>query len=76
MSIMTDNFDIAKNDLEIDKSKFHPKTYYFNEDSGIYWSLISYTPDLILINGCGETYQVPRPAKDAKIDEWIKFIPY
>ncbi len=76
MSIMTDNFDIAKNDLEIDNSKFNPKACYFNEDGGIYWSLISYTPDLILINGCGETYQVPRPAKDAKIDEWIKFIPY
>ncbi len=76
MSIIPNNFDFTKNDLKIDNSKFKPNACFFNEDGGIYWSLISFTPDLILLNGCGETYQVPRPAKDANIDEWIKFNPY
>lgn len=76
MSIMPDNYDFAKNDLEIDNSKFSPKACYFSEDGGIYWSLISFTLDLILLNGCGETYQVARPAKDANIEEWIKYKPY
>lgn len=76
MSIMPDNFNVAKNDLEIDNSKFNPKACFFSEDGGIYWSLISYSPDLILLNGCGETYQVPRPSKDANIEEWIKYQPY
>ena len=75
-SIMPDNFNIAKSDLEIDNSRFNPKACFFSEDGGIYWSLISYSPDLILLNGCGETYQVPRPAKDAPIEEWIKYRPY
>lgn len=76
MSIIPDNFNIAKSDLEIDNSKFNPKACYFSEDGGIYWSLISFSPDLILLNGCGETYQVRRPAKDAPIDEWIRYKAY
>ena len=76
MSIMPDNFNIAKSDLEIDNTRFNPNACYFSEDGGIYWSLISYNPDLILLNGCGETYQVPRPTKDAPIEEWIKYRPY
>ncbi|MDE6562376.1 MAG: hypothetical protein K2K75_13420, partial [Muribaculaceae bacterium] len=75
-SIMPNNFNIAKRDLEIDNTRFNPKACYFSEDGGIYWSLISYSPDLILLNGCGETYQVPRPTKDAPIEEWIKYRPY
>ena len=76
MSIMPDNINIAKNDLDIDNSKFNPNACFFSEDGGIYWSLISFSPDLILLNGCGETYQVPRPSKDYPIDEWIKYQPY
>lgn len=76
MNITPNNFNIAKNDLEIDNSKFNPKACFFSEDGGIYWSLISYSPDLILLNGCGETYQVPRPTKDANIEEWIKYKDY
>ncbi|MDE6549475.1 MAG: hypothetical protein K2L22_10815 [Muribaculaceae bacterium] len=76
MSIIPDNLNVAKNDLEIDNSKYNPKACYFSEDGGIYWSLISYSPDLIMLNGCGETYQVARPAIDAPIEEWIKYNPY
>lgn len=76
MSIIPDNYNIVKSDLEIDNSRFNPNACYFSEDGGIYWSLISYSPDLILLNGCGETYQVARPHKDARIEEWIKYRPY
>ncbi len=76
MNIMPNNFKIANNDLEIDNSKFNPTACFFSQDGGIYWSLISFTPDLITLNGCGETYQVPRPAKDDNIEEWIKYMPY
>ncbi|MDE5586368.1 MAG: hypothetical protein K2I92_08525 [Muribaculaceae bacterium] len=76
MSIMPGNFTIAKSDLMINDSKFNPNACYFSEDGGIYWSLISYSPDLILLNGCGETYEVARPAKDAPIEEWIKYREY
>ena len=76
MSIMPENFNVAQKDLEIDNSKFNANACYFNEDGGIYWSLISYSPDLILLNGCGETYHVAKPAKDAPIEEWIKYMPY
>ncbi|MDE7347278.1 MAG: hypothetical protein K2N48_11145 [Muribaculaceae bacterium] len=76
MSINPDNFNITKSDLEIDNSRFKPNACYFSEDGGIYWSLISFTPDLILLNGCGETYEVARPKKDAPIEEWIKYKSY
>ena len=76
MSIMPENFNVAQKDLEIDNSKFNANACYFSEDGGIYWSLISYSPDLILLNGCGETYHVARPTKDAPIEEWIKYKPY
>ena len=76
MSIRPDNFNIAKSDLEIDNSKFNPDACTFSPDGGIYWSLISFNPGLILLNGCGETYQVPRPSKDTPLREWIKYTPY
>lgn len=76
MNIVPQNFNTAKNDLEIDLSKFNPKACTFSPDGGIYWSLISFAPDQILLNGCGETYQVSRPTKDAPINEWIKYNPY
>lgn len=76
MSIMPDNFNIAQRDLVIDNSRFNPNACYFSESGGIYWSLISFSPDRILLNGCGETYEVSRPAKDAAIEEWIGYKPY
>lgn len=76
LSIVPHNLDIARNDLEIDNSKFSPDKCTFNPDGGIYWSLISFSPDLILLNGCGETYQVERPTKDTLLNEWIKYNPY
>ena len=74
--VMPKNFDIASRDLEMDNSKFKSDGCTFCPDGGIYWSLISFTPDLILINGCGETYEVKRPTKSTQLSEWIKFRPY
>lgn len=76
MSILPNNFSFVNNDIEIDDSKFNPDACTFDHDGGIYWSLISFTSDLILLNGCGETYQVGRPSKDSPINEWIKYSPY
>lgn len=75
MQIEPDNFNITRNDLEIDNSKFQPNACTFNPDGGIYWSLISFEPDLILLNGCGETYEVKRPALESDY-EWIEYVPY
>jgi len=75
MDIEPNNFSIAKNDLEIDNSKFNPNACTFSPDGGIYWSLISFKPHQIFLNGCGETYQVNRPEK-GDLDEWIKYNPY
>lgn len=75
-SIMQDNLAKAMHDLEIDNSKFKADACTFCPDGGIYWSFISYTPDRILLNGCGETYQIYRRTKGAKLEEWIKFKPY
>lgn len=76
MSIIPDNFNVARHNLEIDDTKFNPNACTFNPDGGIYWSLISFTPDMILLNGCGETYKVPRPTKESPLNEWIKYQPY
>lgn len=76
MAIEPDNFNLCKNDLEIDKSKFNPNACTFSPDGGIYWSVISYTPKQILLNGCGETYYIDRPNIDSPINEWIKYNPY
>lgn len=76
MRIKPNNFNLAKNDLEIDNSKFVPGKCTFSPDGGIYWSLISFKPDEILLNGCGETYRIQRPTIDAPINEWIKYKPY
>lgn len=70
-----DNFNRAKNDLEMDNTKFQPNSCTFSPDGGIYWSLISFEPDVILINGCGETYAVDRPDADSYV-EWIEYAPY
>ena len=75
MAIEPDNFRIAKDDLVIDDSKFQPDRCTFSPDGGIYWSLISFEPNLILINGCGETYKVERPETVGDF-EWIEYVPY
>lgn len=75
MSIAPDNFNFTRNDLEIDNTKFRPNSCTFDPDGGIYWSLISFEPNLILLNGCGETYRVERPAP-APDREWIEYVPY
>lgn len=76
MHMKPGNLSFAKSDLEIDNTKFQPNSCTFNPDGGIYWSLISFEPELILINGCGETYQVGRREKDSFLKEWIKYEPY
>lgn len=76
MEMMPDNYKIAKNNLEIDNSKFQKDRCTFSPDGGIYWSLISFTPGQILINGCGEIYNVDRPTPQDDFKEWIKFVPY
>lgn len=70
------NLAVVKNDLEMDNSKFKADGCTFCPDGGIYWSLISFTPDRILLNGCGETYNVDRMPATAELKEWIKFRPY
>ena len=75
MEIMPDNYNIALNDLEIDNSKFRPNSCTFCPDGGIYWSLISFTDERILLNGCGETYTINRPSSDSFV-EWFKYKPY
>lgn len=75
MYIEPNNFNRSRNDLKIDNSKFQPNSCTFNQDGGIYWSLISFEPDFILLNGCGETYKVERPALESDF-EWIEYVPY
>ena len=69
------NFTVSRNDLEIDNRKFQPNSCTFDPDGGIYWSLISFEPDLILLNGCGETYQVKRHPIESDL-EYFEYIPY
>lgn len=76
MHIMPDNLAFARDDLEIDNSKFQPDKCTFSPDGGIYWSLISFDKGCILLNGCGETYRVPRPQNANQLLEWIQYQPY
>lgn len=70
------NARIAEMDIDIDNSKFRKDECAFIPDGSIYWSLIDFTPDVIKINGCGETYTIKRPTKDNIKIEWLKYIPY
>lgn len=74
--IYPNNLSIVQNDLEIDNSKFQPNTCTFNPDGGIYWSLISFSPDVIELNGCGDKYTFTRQTVDSNMKEWIKYVPY
>lgn len=75
MYIEPNNFKRSLDDLEIDNTKFQPNSCTFNPDGGIYWSLISFESDTILINGCGETYKVERPKLESNL-EWIEYAQY
>ena len=70
------NYAVAAGDLTIDDSKFQTDRCTFCPDGSIYWSFISFTPDQILINGCGETYQINRAASPQTKDEYFKYAPY
>lgn len=75
MHIEPGNFHVSLGDLQIDDSKFQPKSCTFDPDGGIYWSLISFEPDLILLNGCGETYEVKRHPIESDM-EYFEYVPY
>ena len=76
MYIAPDNYNMSRNDLEIDNTKFQPNSCFFNPDGGIYWSLIQFEPDLILLNGCGgETYRIKRPQTESDM-EYFEYVPY
>ena len=69
-----DNLKITASDVEIDNSLFKPDVCAF-EKGGIYWSLISFTPNEIKINGCGEVYIYGRPDNEAAT-EWFVYKSY
>lgn len=69
------NYTFTRNDIEIDNSKFQPNSCTFDPEGGIYWSLISSEPDMILLNGCGETYQVKRHEVESDM-EYFEYTPY
>jgi hypothetical protein len=71
-----DNLEISAADVEIDNSLFKPDVCSFEKD-GIYWSLVTYTPDEIQLNGCGEIYTYSRPTADDKtVVEWFVYKKY
>lgn len=58
----------------IDRSKFRPDRCVFAENSEIYWSYLSHTPEVIKLNGCGATYTYKRPGRESgNLTEWIKY---
>jgi hypothetical protein len=71
-----DNLKTTANDIYIDNSLFKPDMCSF-EENGIYWSVVTCNPNVIKLNGCGETYTYERPAIDNKIyAEWFKYYEY
>lgn len=75
MYIQPHNYTFTRDDIEIDNNKFQPNSCTFDPDGGIYWSFISSEPDLILLNGCGETYQVRRHDIESDM-EYFEYVPY
>ena len=70
------NLQVISVDIEINNSKFKPDVCSFEED-GIYWSVISYTPTEIKLNGCGTVYTYVRPnIDDEKVKEWFIYKNY
>ena len=71
-----DNQKMAGSAIQINNNLFKPDACSF-EKGGIYWSLISYQPDTIRLNGCGETYTYSRPLKtDERRVEWFTYKDY
>ncbi|PID27245.1 MAG: hypothetical protein CR982_06515 [Candidatus Cloacimonadota bacterium] len=71
-----DNYKITSSDINIDNSLFKPNQCSFEKD-GIYWSLLSFEPDTIKLNGCGSVYSFSRPLIDSKERvEWFKYKKY
>lgn len=75
MYFQPNNYTFTRNNLEIDNTKFQPNSCTFDTNGGIYWSLISSEPNLILLNGCGETYQVKRHEIETDM-EYFEYVPY
>lgn len=75
MYFQPNNYTFTLNDLYIDNTKFQPNSCTFDTDGGIYWSVISSEPNLILLNGCGETYQVKRHEIESDM-EYFEYVPY
>lgn len=75
MYFQPNNYTFTLNDLYIDNTKFQPNSCTFDTNGGIYWSVISSEPNLILLNGCGETYQVKRREIESDM-EYFEYVPY
>lgn len=75
MYMQPNNYTFTRDDLEMDNTKFKPNSCTFDPDGGIYWSFISSEPDLIILNGCGETYQVKRHEIESDM-EYFEYVPY
>ena len=75
MYFQPNNYTFTLNDLYIDNTKFQPNSCTFDTNGGIYWSVISSEPNLILLNGCGETYQVKRHEIESDM-EYFEYVPY
>lgn len=71
-----DNLRAVAEDITIDDSLFVPDACSFEQD-GIYWSFIACQPDVIVLNGCGETYTYQRPVAGSwQPVEWFAYKPY
>jgi hypothetical protein len=65
------NLKKAQKEIQINNNLFKPNICSF-EKGGIYWSLKSWQPDTIRLNGCGEVYTYTRPQmSDEKRVEWF-----
>ncbi|GHT10213.1 hypothetical protein FACS189426_10050 [Bacteroidia bacterium] len=70
------NLEITAAEVTINDTLFKPDMCSY-EDGGIYWSYISSVPNIIAVNGCGETYRFGRPTVDnEKVVEWFKYKAY
>ena len=70
------NLITSTTDIEINNSLFKPNECGYERD-GFYWSVISYTPNEIKLNGCGAEYTYGRPnIDDKKLVEWFAYKNY
>ena len=73
VSMVNNNLQVITSDIEIINSKFKPDVCSYEKD-GIYWSVISYTPNEVKLNGCGAIYTYGRPnIDDKKVAEWFVY---